>query len=326
MVHPKATAVAVKTRSKNKMSYGSRLKKDLFKNRMAYIMFIPVLLYYVIFAYKPMYGIIIAFMNYTPAKGVLGSPWAANHGFEHFLTFFKSHYFVRLIKNTLVISITSMLITFPVPIVFALLINEVRNAKYKRVVQTFSYMPHFISAVVVCSMIHLFVGGDGFITHILSSLGIVKKGLSLLSNEKMFVPIYVLSGLWQGIGWSAIIYISALAGVDQELYEAARIDGANRWKQTIHVTIPSIMPTIIMMFILRIGSIMSLGHEKIILLYNPGIYSTADVISTYVYRKGLLESSWSFSAAVGLFNSVINLILVLVSNKVCKKTTDMGLW
>lgn len=307
-------------------TFGVRLKKDLKKNYAAYLIFLPVLIYYLIFAYKPMYGLIIAFKNFTPARGILDSPWADNFGLEHFIDFFQSHYFWRLLKNTLIISISSLLITFPVPIILALLLNEVRNKKYKKIVQTLSYMPHFISMVVICSMIHLFVGGDGFITQILETLGIVEGGTSLLSYEGMFVPIYVLSGLWQTIGWSAIIYISALAGIDQELYEAARIDGANRWKQTIHITLPGIMVTIIMMFILKMGTVMSLGHEKIILLYNPGIYNTADVISSYVYRKGLLESNWSFSAAVGLFNSVINLALVIISNRISKKTTDMGLW
>ncbi|MDO5417864.1 MAG: ABC transporter permease subunit [Lachnospiraceae bacterium] len=307
-------------------SYWQRLKKDLVKNRIAYLMFLPVLLYYLIFCYKPMYGLIIAFKDFSPAKGILNSPWAKNFGLNHFIEFFGSVYFTRLIKNTLVISITNLLVTFPAPIILALLLNEVRSKKYKGVVQTLTYLPHFISMVVICSMVRLFVGEGGFITQILDSMGIVDGRYSMLSQKEYFVPIYVLSGLWQTIGWSAIIYISALSGVDQELYEAARIDGANRWKQTIHITLPSIMMTIIMMLILRIGTIMSVGYEKIILLYNPGIYETADVISSYVYRKGLLESNWSFSAAVGLFNSLINLFLVLGANKITKKVTDMGLW
>lgn len=310
----------------NNLSFGVRLKKDLSKNYMAYLIFLPVLAYYLIFAYKPMYGLVIAFKEYTPAKGILNSAWADHFGLSHFIKFFNSYYFIRLLKNTLVISISSLLVTFPAPIILALLLNEVRAKKFKKTVQTLSYMPHFISTVVICSMIHLFVGGNGFITNILESLGVAEGGISLLTHEKMFVPTYVLSDLWQTIGWSAIIYISALAGIDQELYEAARIDGANRWKQTLHITLPSIMVTVIMMFILKIGTVMSLGHEKIILLYNPGIYNTADVIASYVYRKGLLESNWSFSTAVGLFNSVINLTLVVVSNKICKKKTDMGLW
>lgn len=310
----------------SKGSYMSRLKKDLVKNRSAYFLFLPVLAFYLIFCYKPMYGLIIAFKDFTPYKGILDSPWAADFGFKHFISFFSSVYFGRLIKNTLVISITNLLVTFPAPIILALLLNEVRCRKYKSMLQTLTYLPHFISMVVICSMVRLFVDHNGFITQMLSSLGLVDGNLSMLSNKNYFVPIYVLSGLWQTIGWSAIIYISALAGVDQELYEAARIDGANRWKQTIHVTLPAIMMTIIMMFIMRIGTVMSVGYEKIILLYNPGIYETADVISSYVYRKGLQEADWSYAAAVGFFNSGINLFLVVTANKITKKVTDMGLW
>lgn len=307
-------------------TFGQRLKRDLRKNRSAYLIFLPVLLFYLIFCYKPMYGVLIAFKDFSPYKGITGSPWASQYGFKYFLDFFNSVYFGRLIRNTLTISITNLLVTFPAPIILALLLNEMRNKKYKGLLQTLTYLPHFISMVVICGMIRMFVDYNGFITQALSALGIVDGNLSLLSNKDYFVPIYVLSGLWQTIGWSAIIYGSALAGVDQELYEAARIDGANRWQQTIHVTLPSIMMTIIMMFILRIGSIMGVGHEKIILLYNAGIYESADVISSYVYRKGLLDADWSYAAAVGLFNSVINLVLVLTANKITKKTTDMGLW
>jgi putative aldouronate transport system permease protein len=313
-------AVGIKT------SYWTKLKKDLVKNRSAYILFLPVLAFYLIFCYKPMYGMIIAFKDFTPYKGILGSPWASGFGFEHFIDFFGSVYFGRLIRNTLVLSITNLLVTFPAPIVLALLLNEVRSRKYKGLLQTLTYLPHFISMVVICSMVRLFVDHNGFITQSLASMGLIDGNLSMLSNKNYFVSIYVVSGLWQTIGWSAIIYISALAGVDQELYEAARIDGANRWKQTLHVTLPAIMMTIIMMFIMRVGTVMSVGYEKIILLYNPGIYETADVISSYVYRKGLQEADWSYAAAVGFFNSVINLFLVVTANKITKKVTDMGLW
>lgn len=307
-------------------SYFKRLGKDLVKNRSAYILFIPVLAFYLVFCYKPMYGLIIAFKDFTPFKGIMGSPWTDSFGLKHFIDFFNSVYFGRLIKNTLVISITNLLVTFPAPIILALLLNEVRSKKYKSLLQTLTYLPHFISLVVICSMVRMFVDYNGFITQMLAAIGLVDGSLSMLSNKNFFVPIYVTSGLWQTIGWSAIIYISALSGVDQELYEAARIDGANRWKQTIHITLPAIMMTIVMMFIMRIGTIMSIGYEKIILLYNAGIYETADVISSYVYRKGLLEANWSYAAAVGLFNSVINLFLVVTANKITKKVTDMGLW
>lgn len=308
------------------ISYLGRLRKDLVKNRSAYLLFLPVLAFYLVFCYKPMYGLIIAFKDFTPFKGIMGSPWADQAGLEHFIDFFNSVYFGRLIKNTLIISITNLLVTFPAPIILALLLNEVRSKRFKGLLQTLTYLPHFISMVVICSMVRMFVDYNGFITQMLSALGLVDGALSMLSNKNYFTSIYVTSGLWQTIGWGAIIYISALSGVDQELYEAARIDGANRWKQTIHITLPAIMMTIIMMFIMRIGTIMSIGYEKIILLYNPGIYETADVISSYVYRKGLLEANWSYAAAVGLFNSVINLFLVVTANKITKKVTDMGLW
>lgn len=316
----------LKNRTGETPSYFRRLRKDLVKNRSAYLLFLPVLAFYLLFCYKPMYGLIIAFKDFTPYKGIMGSAWADHFGLAHFIDFFNSVYFGRLIRNTLVISITNLLVTFPAPIILALLLNEVRCRKYKSLIQTLTYLPHFISLVVICSMVRMFVDYNGFITQVLAALGLVDGSLSMLSNKNYFTSIYVGSGLWQTIGWSAIIYISALSGVDQELYEAARIDGANRWKQTIHITLPAIMMTIIMMFIMRIGTVMSVGYEKIILLYNPGIYETADVISSYVYRKGLLEANWSYAAAVGFFNSVINLFLVVTANRITKKITNMGLW
>ncbi len=311
---------------KGKAPLSLRLQKDMKRNYGAYFIFLPVAVYYILFAYKPMYGILIAFKDYSPMKGVLGSPWAQMNGFAHFRNFFDSFYFIRILKNTLIISFSTLLVTFPAPIILALILNEVSCKSYKKTIQTISYMPHFISLVVICSMIRLFVSDSGFITNILSDLGITEGNISLLTKKNYFVPIYVISGLWQSIGWNSIIYISALSALDQELYEAARIDGANRWKQIVHVTIPGLMPTIIMLLILRIGQVMSVGHEKVILLYNEEIYEIADVISTYVYRKGLLEYNWSFSTAVGLFNSGINFALVIMSNKISKKTMDMGLW
>ena len=318
--------MAKKTKTKSKESFGLLLKKDMKKNYGAYLIFIPVAIYYIMFAYKPMYGILIAFKNYSPMKGIIDSPWADMNGLAHFISFFKSYYFVRVLKNTLVISFSTLLITFPAPIILALLLNEVRNKKFKKTIQTISYMPHFISLVVICSMIRLFVSDTGFITNILASFGLADGNISLLVSEANFVPIYVISALWQTVGWSAIIYMSSLSGIDQELYEAARIDGANRWKQTWHITLPGLMATIIMLLILRVGQVMNVGHEKVMLLYNEEIYTTADVISTYVFRKGLLEYNWSFSTAVGLFNSFINFALVMIANKISKKTTDMGLW
>ena len=271
------------------------LGNDLRKYSDAYILVIPVIIFYLLFCYKPMYGILIAFKDFSPAAGIWGSDWTSGHGFQHFIDFFQSYYFTRILKNTLVVSLTSILFGFPAPVILALLLNEIRNEKFKRVTQTISYMPHFISLVVVCSMIKMFTSDKGFVTYLLSLVG--GPEVSLLTKPQYFVPVYVLSGIWQEIGWGAIIYLAALSGIDQDLYEAARIDGAGRWKQTLHVTLPGISGTIIIMLLMRMGNVMNVGFEKIILLYNDGIYETADVISTFVYRKGLLDFQWSYSAA-----------------------------
>lgn len=297
------------------------IKTDLVKYAGLYLMVLPVVLYYVIFAYKPMYGMIIAFKEFRPLLGIMGSEWV---GLQHFKDFFSSYYFTRILKNTLVISISTIIFSFPAPIIFALLLNELNSLKLKKITQTISYMPHFISMVVVAGMINIFVQSNGPVTSILTKFGV--ENISLLTKPKYFVPVYVISGIWQNIGWNAIIYLSALTGIDQDLYEAAKIDGANRWKQTLYITLPGISQTIIIMLLLRIGNIMSVGHEKIILLYNEGIYETADVISTFVYRRGLVNFEWSYSTAVGIFNSVINFVVVLVFNKISKKVTEVGLW
>ena len=241
-----------------------RLKKDWIENGGAYLLALAVLAYYLLFHYKPMVGAVIAFKDFSSSKGIWGSKWI---GVRYFSEFFTSYYFLRLVKNTLVISLSSLIFAFPLPILFALLINEVKNDRFRKTVQTISYMPHFISLVVVCSMITLFVDKDGFIVQLINLFnGNISQ--NLLNIPSAFVPIYILSDIWQETGWNCIIYLAALGAIDMELYEAARIDGANRWQQTIHVTIPGITRTIMLLLILRVGSIMSVGHEKIILLYN----------------------------------------------------------
>lgn len=291
---------------------------------MAYLLVLPVIAYFLLFKYKPMYGLLIAFKNFRVGKGILGSAWTSNYGLQHFIDFFTSYYFWRLFKNTLVISLSALIFGFPMPVILALLLNELKSQKFKRFVQTISYLPHFISLVVVCMMIRQFVSSSGIISQLLQTFGYPVQ--SMLSDVKMFVPIYVISGIWQSCGWGAIIYLAALSGIDVELYDAAKIDGAGRWKQTLHVTLPGISGTIITMFLLRIGSVMSLGHEKIMLLYNPGTYEVADVFSTYVYRSGLEDQQYSYSAAVGLFNNVVNFIVIMIFNKISKKVTEVGLW
>jgi putative aldouronate transport system permease protein len=303
------------------LSLRSRFLREMKKNGGLYLIALPVVAYYIIFHYIPMYGAQIAFRNFAPSTGITGSPWV---GFRHFTDFFGSIYFTRVLRNTLTISITSLIFGFPAPIILALLINELRSRRFTRIVQNITYMPHFISMVVVCGMILEFTSQNGLISVVLSYFGIPAR--TMLNDAGLFVPIYVISGIWQGVGWGSIIYLAALTGIDQELYQAASIDGAGRWKQTLHVTLPCLLPTIIVLLILRTGNILGVGAEKIILLYNPSIYETSDVISSYVYRRGILNADWSFSAAVGLFNSVVNFILVAFVNWLSRKTSDTSLW
>jgi len=297
------------------------LAKDFRLNWKLYILALPVILYYLLFCYKPMYGALIAFMDYTPGNSLFANEWV---GFKHFISFFNSIFFFRVLKNTLTISLTTLVFSFPLPIVLALLLNEVKSKRFSKTVQTISYLPHFISTVVICGMIKDFTSANGLVTDFLVLLG--GKRQALLNDPNMFVPVYVISGIWQQLGWNSIIYIAAIAGVDQSLYEAASVDGAGRLRQVWHITLPSILPTIIILLIMRVGNLLSVGFEKIILLYNPAIYDTSDVISTYVYRKGLLEYNYSFSTAVGLFNSVINFILLVATNTISKKATESSLW
>ncbi|WP_243711581.1 ABC transporter permease subunit [Paenibacillus sp. BK033] len=284
-------------------------------------MMLPVIAYYLIFHYIPMYGALIAFKEYSPMKGVLHSDWV---GLKHFHDFFGSYYFTRILKNTLVISLYSLIFEFPAPIILALLINEVQSRTFKRVAQTITYMPYFISLVVICGIITDFTNADGIINRLFMLFGY--DGQAMLQKPELFRPIYILSEIWQRIGWESIIYIAALMSIDQEQYEAARIDGASRIKQIFFITLPGILPTITIMFILRMGNMLNVGFEKIILLYNPVTYNTADVISSFVYRKGLLEFGWSYSSAVGLFNSVVNLALLVTANYISRKMNKSSLW
>lgn len=313
--------------SKGVTQWKTLLKKDVRQNWELYLMILPVLAFYIIFLYFPMYGASIAFKDYRAKLGIWGSPWAQPF-YKHFQAFLTMPYFKRLILNTLNISINSLIWGFPAPIILALLINELKNKTFTRVSQTITYLPHFISMVVICGVIKSFTDRNGFINDIVAFFG--GERVTMLSNPNYFVPVYVISGIWQQVGWGSIIYLSALAGIDQELYEAATIDGAGRIKQIWHITLPGILPTIIILLILRLGGLLSVGYEKIILLYNPLTYEKADVISSYVYRYGLGgeggANPWSFSSAVGLFNSMINFILVISANKISKLATETSLW
>lgn len=297
------------------------LWSDIKRRPTLYLMIVPTIIYFAVFSYAPMYGALIAFKEYTPIKGFLKSDWV---GFSQFINFFNDVYFFRLIRNTLRIGICDLIFSFPLPIVLALLLNEVKNAGFKRSIQTLSYIPHFISMVVVCGMIKEFTGADGLITKFFTLFGM--ENIAMLSVPKYYVPIHITSNIWQHMGWSSIIYIAAISGIDNQLYDAAMIDGAGRFKQTLYVTLPGIAGTIVILLIMRIGNLLSVGYEKIILLYNPNIYETADVISSYVYRKGLQEFNWSYSTAVGLFNSVVNIIFLTAANKFAKKLGQTGLF
>ncbi len=299
--------------------------KDFHRNKMLYLMVLPVVAFYILFSYVPMAGVIIAFKEYKPMLGIWKSPWASQYGLSSFITFFSGPFFVRILKNTLIISIYSIIFSFPAPVILALVLNEIRFKKCKRVVQTVSYMPHFISLVVVCGMVRQFCLSDGLFNQMFGMFGIQTNN-SWLQIPGAFRTIYVGTDIWQSAGWNSIIYLAAIAGVDHQLYEAAEIDGAGRWKKLLHITFPTIRPTIILLLIMQVGKTMNVGYEKILLLYNSTIYDTADVISTYVYRKGLLDFDYSYSTAVNLFNSIINFVLVITASKISAKVSETSLF
>jgi putative aldouronate transport system permease protein len=303
--------------------FHKRLARDLRRNRIIYAMGFLCLAYYIIFCYLPMGGIVIAFKNFRAARGIFGSAWA-DPWYKYFDQFFGSYYFWRLLRNTLLINFYDLLFGFPAPILLALLLNELRSNRYKRVVQTVTYMPHFISQVVVCGIILDFFSSNGLVNQIIQLMG--GQMTIFMQDPKYFRGIYVGSNIWQEVGYSSIIYLSALSGVDMELYDAAAIDGCNRFKRVLHVTLPGIMPTIVIMLILRMGSMMSLGFEKIILLYNESIYETSDVIASFVYRYGMQKGNYSYATAVGLFNSLFNFLLLVLVNGISRKVNETSLW
>jgi putative aldouronate transport system permease protein len=264
---------------------------------------------------------VIAFKDFIPSQGVGGSPWV---GFRWFDEFFRSFYFWRLLRNTLLLSLYNIVWGFPIPIIFALLLNDLTNDKFKKTVQTFTYLPHFISTVVVVGMINIFADRNGPINDLIETLG--GQRIAFISEAGWFRTLYTSSSIWQEFGWASVIYLAALSSIDPQLYEAAHMDGASRWKQRLHITLPGIMPTIIVLLILRVGRMMTVGFEKILLMYNPMTYDTADVISTFVYRQGLLEMNYSYSAAVGLFNSVINFVLLVSVNRLSRSMSETSLW
>ena len=297
------------------------VKRNLKRYRYIYLMLFLVILYYAVFCYAPMGGVVIAFQNFKPALGITGSKWV---GLKHFVDFLTGPYAWRLIRNTLLINILQIMFAFPVPIFIALLINEIHCKAYKKVVQTVSYMPHFISLVVMCGLLVTFSRSDGIFNDFLSLFGVERT--NLLANAKWFRPLYMFSGIWQEAGWGSIIYLATLSSIDPGLYEAATIDGANRFQRMIYVSFPGLLPIIIVQLIMRIGNILTTGFEKVFLLYSPLTYETADIISTYINRQGLELSNYSYGTAVGLFNSIVNLIILVAANHFVGKLTGESLW
>lgn len=306
---------------KRKSSFRKNIKV-VGKDWQLYTLLILPVIYYVIFKYGPMLGNIIAFRSYVPGGPLFGTEWV---GLKYFKLFIADPTFWNVFKNTLIISVLQLVIGFPFPIIFALLLNELTGSKFKRFVQTVSYLPYFLSTVVVVGMIQdLLSPSSGVINMIIKHF--TGTTINFLSLPQWFRTIYVSSGIWQGLGWGAILYLAALSNINMELYDSAKIDGANRWQQTLHVTIPGIMPTIVILLILNIGNLLAVGYEKIMLLYNPLTYSTADVISTYLYRMGLESNNFSYATAIGLFESVIGLILVFGADRFSKKFSGTSLW
>ncbi|MBQ6562560.1 MAG: sugar ABC transporter permease [Clostridia bacterium] len=304
-----------------KVPFIRRLGQNVRQHPWLYLMILPAIAYFIIFHYLPMYGVVISFQDYHPIRGIANSKWV---GLKHFSAFLNGPFFWRLLRNTLSINIGLLIFGFPLPILFALLLNEVRSGPFKKVVQTITYMPHFVSSVVVCGLMVIFCRSDGILTFLLSKVGLPAS--NLLTYKQYFQPLYIAMNIWQELGWDSIIYFAALAGVDASLYEAAYVDGAGRWRQMWHITIPSIMPTIMILLVMRVGNLLSLGWDRIFLLYNDMVMETADVISTYVYRTGMVQMQYSFASAVGLMNSLVNVVLLIGANALSRKFTESSLW
>lgn len=306
----------------NKTDRLKHVRKELWRNRFLYLMLALPLLYFFVFKYGAIGWLGIAFKRFNARAGLWGSDWV---GFKYFEMFLKDPYFFTVLKNTIVISLWSLIFYFPVPIILALLINEVKSHRRKKVVQTVTYLPYFISTVVVCNLAMYIFATDGIINDIITNVfgGTAK---TFLSDPAWFRPIYIITEIWQNAGWGSIIYLAALAGVDQQLYEAAAIDGASRLKQVIHISIPGISSIISIQLLLTLGRMLNVGYEKILLLYNGATYSTADIISTYVYRRGLIDANYSYGAAISVFQAIVSLILICCANKAADKIGATSLW
>ena len=310
------------TPAKAKNEKWANIKKIIYRDRYLFLMFAPIFIYYIVFHYLPMTGAIIAFKDYKPGRGIYNGEWV---GLKWFIQYFKSPYAFRTIRNTILISFYQIAIGFPIPILFAVCVTEIKQMAFRRVVQTVSYLPHFISTVVLVGMMkQMFTMNNGIINKFVVMFG--GDIINFLNDPAWFRTMYVGSGIWQSFGFSSIIYIAAITGIDPTLYEAGKIDGITKFKEAWYITLPMISQTVVTLFILRLGNILSVGFEKVFLMYSPAVYETADVISTYVYRKGIESTTYSFASAVGLFNSVVNFMFVFIANQVSRKLTDSSLW
>lgn len=319
-MQPKATMAA---RPRRRDAVTRRLRKEFSRYKYVYLLMIPVIAYYVLFKYMPMTKMVIAFQKFNIYKGIAGSKWV---GMDNFIRFFQLKDCWRIIRNTLMLSFYSVFFVFPAPILFALMLNEVQHRRVKSVMQTISYMPHFISMVVVCGMIRSFCSSSGIFNTVIAALNPSWTSPNLLGVPDYYRTIHIASSAWQDVGWDSIIYLATLSGIDPQLYEAAYIDGASKLRRIWHITLPSMVPIIIVKFIMRLGNIMSVSSEKILLLYNPLTYEKADTIATFMYRYGLLESNYSMGAAVGVFNSLVSIVILVSVNTFFRRFTEESLW
>jgi len=290
-----------------------------------YLLILPVLIYVFVFSYIPMYGVTIAFKDYKFIKGIAGSPWANNHGLKYFIRFLSSSQFPRVMSNTVIISAMRLLISFPAPVILAILLNELRSQRFKRVVQSITYLPHFMSWVVISALLlDILNPVNGIVNAVIVALG--GKAISFSIEPGYFRWLLVLASMWKEVGWGSVVYLAAITGLDLAMYEAADIDGANRFQRIIYITLPSIMPVVTIMFILRIGNFLNAGFDEIINMYNPAVYSVSDIIDTYAYRVGLVDMNFSYSAAIGLFKNVIGAMMLVITNIITRSTTGEGVW
>lgn len=312
-----------KSSSKSKLAtFINNVRQDIKRHYQLYLLVLPAIILILIFSYIPMYGILIAFKKFVPTLGIGGSQWV---GFKYFIKFFKSPYFFSTLKNTLGLSVYQLVVGFPFPIILALVLNQLTSKRYKRIVQTVTYMPHFISVVVVVGMLMLFTSpSKGLLGALMQNLGL--DPINFMGEAAWFKTLYVFTGIWQTAGWGSIIYLAALSGIDPSLYEACSIDGCNKLKKMWYIDLPCLVPTIVVLLLLRAGKLMTIGFEKVYLMQNPLNLASSEIISTYVYKIGLLNSQFSYSAAIGLFNTLINFVLLVTLNRIARKTSDVSLW